>query len=130
MLLPDGTPTPGSPFHTGGDLGVLAVVIDGNDQVWSSNFAGASITHLCGRAPRPVHRGWEGCCRSHARSSGWIAAVAHAVSCAFFAALAVKGILSSRTTSVGWIRNARAGFAGFAAFFSRLMTANGSKNGT
>jgi hypothetical protein len=28
--------------------GAWAVVIDGNDQVWSSNFAGASITHLCG----------------------------------------------------------------------------------
>jgi superfamily I DNA/RNA helicase len=28
--------------------GSWAVAIDGNDQVWSSNFAGASITHLCG----------------------------------------------------------------------------------
>jgi hypothetical protein len=48
MLRPDGTPAPGSPFHTGGTWGSWAVVIDGNDQVWSSNFAGASITHLCG----------------------------------------------------------------------------------
>jgi hypothetical protein len=24
------------------------VVIDGNDQVWSSNFNGTSVTHLCG----------------------------------------------------------------------------------
>jgi len=48
MLRPDGTPAPGSPFHAGGSWGSWAVAIDGNDQVWSSNFAGASITHLCG----------------------------------------------------------------------------------
>jgi streptogramin lyase len=48
MLRPDGTPAPGSPFHAGGTWGSWGVVIDGNDQVWSSNFAGASITHLCG----------------------------------------------------------------------------------
>jgi streptogramin lyase len=48
MLRPDGTPAPGSPFHGGGTWGSWAVAIDGNDQVWSSNFAGASITHLCG----------------------------------------------------------------------------------
>jgi streptogramin lyase len=48
MLRPDGTAAPGSPFHAGGSWGSWAVAIDGNDQVWSSNFAGASITHLCG----------------------------------------------------------------------------------
>jgi streptogramin lyase len=48
MLRPDGTPAPGSPFHAGGAWGSWGVVIDGNDQVWSSNFAGQSITHLCG----------------------------------------------------------------------------------
>ncbi|MBY5544067.1 hypothetical protein [Rhizobium leguminosarum] len=48
MLRPDGTPAPGSPFHGGGSWGSWGVVIDGNDQVWSSNFAGQSITHLCG----------------------------------------------------------------------------------
>jgi DNA-binding beta-propeller fold protein YncE len=48
MLRPDGKPAPGSPFHAGGTWGSWAVVIDGNDQVWSSNFGGASITHLCG----------------------------------------------------------------------------------
>ncbi|WP_439400431.1 hypothetical protein ACRQ5Q_43720 (plasmid) [Bradyrhizobium sp. PMVTL-01] len=48
MLRPDGTPAPGSPFHGGGTWGSWGVVIDGNDQVWSSNFGGASITHLCG----------------------------------------------------------------------------------
>jgi hypothetical protein len=48
MLRPDGTPAPGSPFHAGGTWGSWGVAIDGNDQVWSSNFPGASITHLCG----------------------------------------------------------------------------------
>ena len=48
MLRPDGSAAPGSPFHGGGTWGSWAVTIDGNDQVWSSNFAGASITHLCG----------------------------------------------------------------------------------
>jgi hypothetical protein len=48
MLRPDGTPAPGSPFHTGGTWGSWGVVIDGNDQVWSSNFNGQSITQLCG----------------------------------------------------------------------------------
>jgi hypothetical protein len=48
MLRPDGTPAPGSPFHGGGTWGSWAVVIDGNDMVWSSNFMGASITELCG----------------------------------------------------------------------------------
>ena len=48
MLRPDGAPAPGSPFHGGGTWGSWGVVIDGNDQIWSSNFAGASITHLCG----------------------------------------------------------------------------------
>ena len=48
MLRPDETSAPGSPFHGGGTWGSWAVVIDGNDMVWSSNFAGASITELCG----------------------------------------------------------------------------------
>jgi hypothetical protein len=48
MLRPDGTPGPGSPYSSGGAWGSWAIAIDGNDQVWSSNFAGRSITHLCG----------------------------------------------------------------------------------
>jgi hypothetical protein len=47
MLRPDGTPAPGSPFHAGGVWGSWGVVIDGNAQVWSSNFTGQSMTHLC-----------------------------------------------------------------------------------
>ena len=48
MLRPDGTPAPGSPFHAGGAWGSWGVAIDGNDNVWSSNFIGASVTELCG----------------------------------------------------------------------------------
>jgi hypothetical protein len=48
MLRPDGTPGPGSPYSGGGAFGSWAIAIDGNDQVWSSNFGGRSITHLCG----------------------------------------------------------------------------------
>jgi DNA-binding beta-propeller fold protein YncE len=48
MLRPDGTPAPGSPFRGGSAWGSWGVAIDGNDQVWVSNFAGHSITHLCG----------------------------------------------------------------------------------
>jgi hypothetical protein len=49
MLRPDGTPAPGSPFNGGGSTwGTWAVAIDGNDQVWASNFIGGTITHLCG----------------------------------------------------------------------------------
>ncbi len=50
LLRPDGSPYPGSPF-TGGSLpGPWAVAVDGDDNVWVSNFADASgqIAHLCG----------------------------------------------------------------------------------
>jgi hypothetical protein len=50
LLRPDGTEYPGSPF-TGGSLpSPWAVAVDGNDNVWISNFAGAAgrIAHLCG----------------------------------------------------------------------------------
>lgn len=48
MLRPDGTPAPGSPFHGGGTWGSWAVAIDGDNQVWSPDFIGTSITELCG----------------------------------------------------------------------------------
>ncbi len=50
LLKPDGSQFPGSPF-TGGSLpGPWAAAVDGNDNVWISNFAGASgqLAHLCG----------------------------------------------------------------------------------
>ena len=50
LLRPDGTHCPGSPFKGGGLPGPWAVVVDGNDNVWVSNFAMASspIVELCG----------------------------------------------------------------------------------
>ena len=50
LLRPDGSQYPGSPFKGGGLPGPWAATIDGNDNVWISNFAGTNspITQLCG----------------------------------------------------------------------------------
>jgi len=50
LLRPDGTEYPGSPFTGGGLPGPWAATIDGNDNVWIPNFAGAHspIVELCG----------------------------------------------------------------------------------
>ena len=63
LLRPDGTPYPGSPFTGGGLPGPWAVVVDGNDNVWISNFAMPSspLVQLCGvrteHCPPGVHTG-------------------------------------------------------------------------
>jgi len=50
LLRPDGSQYPGSPFTAGGLPGPWAVVVDGNDNAWISNFAmpNSPITQLCG----------------------------------------------------------------------------------
>jgi len=50
LLNPDGSLYPGSPFTGGGLPGPWAAVVDGNDNVWISNFAAPNspITQLCG----------------------------------------------------------------------------------
>ena len=50
LLRPDGSEYPGSPFSSGGLPGPWAVVVDGNDNVWISNFAmpASPIVELCG----------------------------------------------------------------------------------
>src|SRR5215831_17139116 len=50
LLRPDGTEFPGSPFKGGGLPGPWAVAVDGNDNVWVSNFAEVSspVVQLCG----------------------------------------------------------------------------------
>ena len=50
LLRPDGTQYPGSPFTGGGLPGPWAATVDGNDNVWISNFAAPNspITELCG----------------------------------------------------------------------------------
>jgi hypothetical protein len=61
VLRPDGTPYPGSPLKSGGLPGPWAVAVDGNDNIWISNFAGPSspIVELCGvrteHCPPGVH---------------------------------------------------------------------------
>jgi hypothetical protein len=49
-LRPDGSEYSGSPFTGGGLPGPWAVVVDGNDNVWMSNFAMPAnpIVQLCG----------------------------------------------------------------------------------
>ncbi len=39
LLRPDGSQYPGSPFTGGGLPGPRAAAVDGNDNVWVSNFA-------------------------------------------------------------------------------------------
>jgi hypothetical protein len=50
LVRPDGTQFPGSPFTGGGLPGPWAAAVDGNDNVWISNFAMPSspIVQLCG----------------------------------------------------------------------------------
>jgi hypothetical protein len=50
LLRPDGSEYPGSPFTGGGLPGPWAAAVDGNDNVWISNFAApdGKITELCG----------------------------------------------------------------------------------
>ena len=50
LLRPDGTQYSGSPFTGNGLPGPWAVAVDGNDNVWISNFAmpHSPITQLCG----------------------------------------------------------------------------------
>jgi hypothetical protein len=63
LLRPDGTQFPGSPFKSAGLPGPWAVVVDGNDNVWISNFAMPSspIVELCGaraeHCPPGAHTG-------------------------------------------------------------------------
>lgn len=50
VLRPDGSSFPGAPFKGGGIPAPWAVTVDGNDNVWVSNFNSASspIVQLCG----------------------------------------------------------------------------------
>jgi len=50
LLKPDGSQYPGSPFKSGGLPGPWAIAVDGNDNIWISNFAmpNSPITCLCG----------------------------------------------------------------------------------
>ena len=54
LLRPDGSPYPGSPFRGGGLPGPWAAAVDGNDNVWISNFADAEQSDRA--AVRRPHR--------------------------------------------------------------------------
>ena len=54
LLRPDGTQYPGSPFTGGGLPGPWAAAVDGNDNVWISNFAAAEQSDRA--AVRRPHR--------------------------------------------------------------------------
>ena len=54
LLRPDGTQYPGSPFKGGGLPGPWAAAVDGNDNVWISNFAAPNSPIV--RAVRRPHR--------------------------------------------------------------------------
>ena len=47
LLRPDGNQYPGSPFIGGGLPGPWAATIDGNDNVWISNFATPGTRNTC-----------------------------------------------------------------------------------
>ena len=65
LLRPDGTPYPGSPFTGDGFPGPWAVAVDGNDNIWISNFhmPSSPIVELCGvrteHCPPGVHTGQQ-----------------------------------------------------------------------
>jgi hypothetical protein len=65
VLRPDGTKYPGSPFTGGGLPGPWAVAVDGNDNIWISNFnmPSSPIVELCGvrteHCPPGVHTGGQ-----------------------------------------------------------------------
>ena len=61
LLRPDGSQYPGSPFTGGALPGPWAATIDGNDNVWISNFAmkDSPITELCGARPENCPPGFK-----------------------------------------------------------------------
>jgi len=76
LLRPDGSEYPGSPFTGAGLPGPWAVVVDGNDNVWISNFAmpASPIVQLCGCAPRTVRPVSRPAIRFHHLAATWAAA--------------------------------------------------------
>ena len=61
VLHPDGTEAEFSPIYGKGIFGPWAVSVDGNDNIWVSNFssAAAGIVHLCGFRPETCPAGMK-----------------------------------------------------------------------
>jgi hypothetical protein len=51
MIMPDGTPSAGSPYTGGGLYMPWGIAVDGNDNVFVANFNGKRLSHLCGANP-------------------------------------------------------------------------------
>ncbi len=51
MIMPDGTPSAGSPYTGGGLYMPWGIAVDGNDNVFVANFNGKRLSYLCGANP-------------------------------------------------------------------------------
>ncbi|WP_455361577.1 Vgb family protein [Streptomyces sp. SYSU K21746] len=56
MIRPDGT-TPRHPYERGGLFLPWGIAVDGDDNVWVSNFGGQRVAHLCGARPKTCPSG-------------------------------------------------------------------------
>lgn len=59
MVLPDGTPSTGSPYTGGGLYMPWGIAVDGNDNVFVANFNGRRLSHLCGADTSNCPPGFE-----------------------------------------------------------------------
>ncbi len=59
MIMPDGTPSAGSPYTGGGLYMPWGIAVDGKDNVFVANFNGKRLSHLCGADPANCPPGFE-----------------------------------------------------------------------
>ena len=59
MILPDGTPSEGSPYTAGGLYMPWGIAVDGDDNVFVANFNGRRLSYLCGADPANCPPGFE-----------------------------------------------------------------------
>lgn len=59
MIMPDGTPSAGSPYTEGGLYMPWGIAVDGDDNVFVANFNGKRLSYLCGADPSNCPPGFE-----------------------------------------------------------------------
>ena len=59
MIMPDGTPSKGSPYTRGGLYMPWGIAVDGNDNVFVANFNGKRLSYLCGADPSKCPPGYK-----------------------------------------------------------------------
>lgn len=59
MILPDGTPSSDSPFKGGGLILPWGIAVDGNGNIWVTNFHGQRVSQLCGDTPENCPPGFQ-----------------------------------------------------------------------